>query len=323
MAYAQPAPGGYADVSGGGYAYPGPSVAAGAAPQPAPPAVEPSYAPPAAEEPYAESPAPEQPAPLMSSMPPSAPAGQAPPVQQQPAPPMAQPPMPLPPAAQPSPAVETPVPAVPAEPQTSASAAQPAPVAAEARPEDQAKAEEEYAKRMEEGAAAFATGDYDKARHAFVLAILATSNNLDAKLAYSITQFAIGDYHVAAILLQQVMPAHPEIVYSDFDLRERYEKKEKMAQQIETLRAFAKAHPKDVEPLLVLGFVQHFSDQRDQAKQTFTEALKLSPKETVASIFLNPPPMPQAPTTQPAARPNVTASTAVVTTQPAAGATAK
>jgi tetratricopeptide (TPR) repeat protein len=224
-----------------------------------------------------------------------------------------------------SPAVEAPASVAAAEPPATDAVVQPAPSGLggqaasgeQVKPEEQAKVEEEFAKRMDEGAEAFAIGDFDKARHAFVLAILSIPESVDAKLAYAITQFAMGDYHVAAILLRQVIPAHPEVVYSDFDLRGRYNNKEKLAQQTEALRAYVKAHPKDVEPMLVLGFVQHFSDQRDQARKTFTEALKVSPKESVASIFLKPPAM-QAPSTQAASQGTAAAPVNAPTTQPAA-----
>lgn len=307
MAYVQPPPAGYADVPQNGYAYPAPDQDAGVMPQSAPPlAAAPQQAPASFEQQYVPPPADQQLAP--------------PPAQQEqlPPPPMTQQPVPPPSEAQlpaAPPVVETPNAAT--EPQVADAAAPPATGAAQPKPEDQAKIEEEFGQRMEEGAAAFAVGDFDKARHAFVLAILAIPDSVDAKLAYAITQFAMGDYHVAAILLRQVIPAHPDVVYADFDLRERYEKKDKLGQQIEALRAFIKAHPKDVEPMLVLGFVQHFSDQRDQARRTFAEASKLAPKEAVASIFLNPPPAPVA-TTQPFPQPaaTVTAPTAVPTTQP-------
>ncbi|MGB9626935.1 MAG: hypothetical protein ACPMAQ_18940, partial [Phycisphaerae bacterium] len=272
----QPA-GAYAEAPPAGYGYGSPAAAAGAAPQaPAEAQAQPLIPPPPEQQP---SPAPagrEQP--LL--VPPASASAQ----------PSASPEAPSAEAQAPSAAVQTPA----AAPTSEAATGQ-----GQTASTDQARIEEEFGKRMEEGAAAFARGEFDKARHAFVLAILAMPDNVDAKLAYAITQFAIGDYHVAAILLRQVIPAHPEVVYSDFDLRERYEKKEKLTRQVETLRAYIKAHPGDAEAMLVLGFVQHFSGQRDEAKRTFAEVLKVSPKEAVASVFLNPPPL-QVAATQPA-----------------------
>lgn len=272
----QPA-GAYTEAPPTGYGYGSPAVAAGSAGQaPAEGEAQPLVPPPPEQQPSPPPAGREQP--LL--VPPSSSAQ-----------PSASPEAPAAEAQAPSAAVQTPA----AAPTSEAATAQ-----GQGASADQARIEEEFGKRMEEGAAAFARGEFDKARHAFVLAILAMPDNVDAKLAYAITQFAIGDYHVAAILLRQVIPAHPEVVYSDFDLRERYEKKEKLTRQVETLRAYIKAHPGDADAMLVLGFVQHFSGQRDEAKRTFAEVLKVSPKEAVASVFLNPPPL-QVAATQPAA----------------------
>jgi len=292
----QPA-GAYAEVPPTGYGYGSPAVAAGAAAQaPAQGDGQPLVPPPPEQQPS----------------PP--PAGREQPLLVPPSPASAQP------SASPeAPRTEAQAPSAAVEAPAAAPTSEPAAAQGQAASPDQARIEEEFGKRMEEGAAAFARGEFDKARHAFVLAILAMPDNVDAKLAYAITQFAIGDYHVAAILLRQVIPAHPEVVYSDFDLRERYEKKEKLTQQVDALRAYIQAHPSDAEAMLVLGFVQHFSGQRDEAKRTFSEALKVSPKEAVASVFLNPPPL-QVAATQPASQGPATVDSPA--TQPAQPPTA-
>lgn len=243
-----------------------------------------------------------------------------------------------PPAAQPTaptvveqPAVGQPAPAVPSEGVTPAQntppdAAKPADAAPtnNAEPTQTDQPSETFIKAMNDGAAAFATGDYDKARHAFVLAILNSTDrpeNIDAKLAYAVTQFALGDYHVAAMLMRQVIPENPLTVYAPFDLRERYDKKERLAKETEALQTYVKTHPADVDAMVVLGFVLHFTGQRDQARQVFADVVKIAPKDSLAAVFLNPPPPPttqptsQAPATQPASV--VPGPTAAPTTRPA------
>lgn len=159
---------------------------------------------------------------------------------------------------------------------------------------------EQFVKCMNDGAQAFAKADFHEARRLFVQATIEDPNNVDAKLAYALTQFALGEYYIAAMLLREVIPHNAYVVYSDFDLRDRYGDKKLLEKQVASLRSAVREHPKDSDLLLVLGFVEHFTGRRDEAKVTFEKALKISPDEPAAKAFLNPPPLPQAPTTQPA-----------------------
>ncbi len=158
---------------------------------------------------------------------------------------------------------------------------------------------EAFVNYMNQGATAFANGDYTNAGIAFAQALQTDPSSIDARLAYAITLFALGDYRAAAEPIRQVIPQYSEVVYSDFDLRERYGKKEQLDKQLAVLRAFVKANPDDVDAMIVLGFIEHFSGNRDSAKEVFRKALTLSPNDSVAATFLNPPPL-VPPTTQPA-----------------------
>jgi len=195
--------------------------------------------------------------------------------------------------------------APPAQPEAKAPAEQqPVEVLSEAattQPAGAAPAEpsEQFVKYMNEGAEAFAKADFHEARRLFVQATIEDPNNIDAKLAYALTQFALGEYYIAAMLLREVIPHNPYVVYSDFDLRDRYGDKNLLEKQVASLRSAVREHPKDGDLLLVLGFVEYFTGRRDEAKATFEKALKISPDEPTAKAFLNPPPLPQAPTTQP------------------------
>lgn len=215
----------------------------------------------------------------------------------------------VPPAAPAAPEVQPAAPpaqAPPAQPEVKAPPEQQAVEAPSEAPTTQpagagpAEPSEQFVKYMNEGAEAFAKADFHEARRLFVQATIEDPNNIDAKLAYALTQFALGEYYIAAMLLREVIPHNPYVVYSDFDLRDRYGDKKLLEKQVASLRSAVREHPKDSDLLLVLGFVEYFTGRRDEAKATFEKALKISPDEPTAKAFLNPPPLPQTPTTQPA-----------------------
>jgi len=253
----------------------------------------------------------------------------APPAVERPAPPPEMPgPAPATPE-QPAPAAEPQPPAAEDRPsETAAPAEEPAtqePSASEAAPEaptTQPAISEEFIRQMNTGAEAFANGKYDDARRAFAAAMTEEPDNLDARLAYAIAHFAMTDYPAAARTLREVIPANPLIVHSPFDLRQQYKNADELTRQVAKLQDYIAVHPQDVDGLVVLGFVQHFSGGREDARKTFAEVQRRSPDDAVAKAFLNPPPLPQATTqpaaatTQPSATPTAPA-TAAPTTRPA------
>jgi TolA-binding protein len=291
--------------------YAAPPVAVAAAP-PAPmplPAPAEQVAPPVVEQPVA----------------PQAPAAGPAPALEKPAPAPAAEPQPVPapaPEEQAAPAVEVPsetAPAPAAEPPSaaeSATTARPSSIGASSQaPTTQPAISEEFVKHMNAGAEAFAGGKYDEARRSFASAMATDSENVDAHLAFALAHFALGDYATTARTLREVIPAYPLIVHSQFDLRQQYKIADDLTKQVAKLRDHIKAHPKDVDAMLVLGFVQHFGGQREDARKVFAEVQRLSKDDGVAKVFVTPPPLPQA-TTQPAAATTAPAAT-TPTTRPA------
>lgn len=154
---------------------------------------------------------------------------------------------------------------------------------------------------MIEGVQLFQQGDYDGAASTFLRVTLADRHNIDATLAYAVARFATGDYQISALAVRRGVRRMPEVVNSSFDVRDRYGNLEDFETHLARLEWFVVDHPDLEDGWTVLGFIRHFSGQRDLAVETF-EGLKSMPKADLelVDIFLNAEPPVQVPQTQPA-----------------------
>jgi tetratricopeptide (TPR) repeat protein len=141
---------------------------------------------------------------------------------------------------------------------------------------------------MVSGTQAFSEGRYKEANDLFEQVAKADPQNVDAALACGVAQFASGKYDTSADSIRRGVSLFPPIVDSAFDLRERYKKVADFVDQLGKLEQFVKDNPKHLDAVLVLGFVRHFSNQRDLAQQTFRQLKKESPNDApLAETFLN------------------------------------
>lgn len=154
---------------------------------------------------------------------------------------------------------------------------------------------------MIEGVQLFQQGDYEGSASTFLRVTLADRHSIDATLAYAVARFATGDYQISALAVRRGVRRMPEVVNSSFDVRDRYGNLEDFEKHLARLEWFVVDHPDSEEGWTVLGFIRHFSGQRDLAVETF-EGLKAMPKADLelVDIFLNAEPPVQAPQTQPA-----------------------
>jgi len=157
---------------------------------------------------------------------------------------------------------------------------------------------------MFEGTQAFEAGDYETAARLFMRVALQDPDNVDATLAYAVARFATGDYSIAAIAIRRGVRAYPDVVNAPFDIRDRYASPADMDPHLTTLERFVAEHPDSVDALLVLGFVQHFSRNREAAAETFRRLAELSPSDReLAELFLNAKPLDQIEAEQEATQP--------------------
>ena len=134
----------------------------------------------------------------------------------------------------------------------------------------------------------FEKGDYEEAARSFLQAAMANPDNIDALLAYAVARFATGDYAVSAIAIRRGVGKFPGVVNAAFDVRDRYGQPEDFEPHLIRLEQFVQTHPEDVDGWLVLGFIRHFSGQRELSARTFQLVLRLSEDDVaLAEIFLN------------------------------------
>jgi tetratricopeptide (TPR) repeat protein len=230
-------------------------------------------------------------------------------------------------------AVVTPEQAAPAQAEQAAPAqteqsAAPTPDAQAQAPEQPAIPTEKLQQMMLEGTKAFAEGKYTLAADGFETVTKADPQNVDAALAHAVARFSTGEYTKSAESIRQGVSLFPPIVDTTFDLRERYTKTADFIAQARRLEEQAGRTPNDANALLVLGFVRHFSNQRDLGREAFQQLAKVSPADKeLADVFLNANSSKAAaeatsPTTAPAGATSpasaAPATGAVVTSQPSA-----
>lgn len=156
----------------------------------------------------------------------------------------------------------------------------------------QAAAIEKLDNLMRTGVEAFSSGRYEQAGQKFLEAAIEAPDMVDALLAYAVARFATGDYDASAVAIRRGIRAEPGVVDSLFDIRDRYGKLSDFNEHYGRLQQFVEVNPSDIDARVVLGFVEHFTGQRERSAKTF-EAVKLqSPADLeLADTFLGAKPM--------------------------------
>lgn len=145
---------------------------------------------------------------------------------------------------------------------------------------------------MFEGTNAFAQGDYDASARMFLQVTMQDPENADAALAYAVARFATGDYAISAIAIRRGVRKFGDVVNTGFDIRERYTNKEDFDRHFKSLVSFVSERPDNADGLMVLGFAEHFTGQRDRAMETFNDIKRRFPSDAdVADTFIKAKPL--------------------------------
>ena len=141
---------------------------------------------------------------------------------------------------------------------------------------------------ISDGTRLFHDGDYQQAANLFGRAAAADPRNADARLAYGMAEFALGDYRLAAAAIRQGVQNSPEVVNTAMDLRDNYGKVSDFDQQFERLAQRVESEPGDGDAMLVLGFVYHFVGDRTDSEQVFQQIKdQFWGDAELADLFLN------------------------------------
>lgn len=191
----------------------------------------------------------------------------------------------------------------PASPPAAPTPAEPGAVTPEEQPEDQiapqpagetqpatgqqAAAQQSVEQQMAEGMSMFAAGDYEQAGRQFLRLGLADERNIDAWLGYAVARFASRNYEPAAMAIRRAIRAFPDAVNSPVDIRQPYGQPGDFDRQAAALEDHVRAKPDDSDAWLVLGFIRHFSGQRELATRTFEVVQRRFDRDRdLADLFL-------------------------------------
>lgn len=153
--------------------------------------------------------------------------------------------------------------------------------------EDDMMTHEQLDAHMRAGVDAFAQEAFEASARFFLAVALAVPDNADAWLAYATSRFATGDYDLAAAAIRRGIRQMPEVVNSLFDLRDRYTRMAMFDQHLDNLEAYVDDDPLAPDGWIVLGFVLHFSGDREEANRVFRTVMSRFPEDgELADVFI-------------------------------------
>jgi tetratricopeptide (TPR) repeat protein len=154
---------------------------------------------------------------------------------------------------------------------------------------------EQLEQMISDGTRLFREGDYGQAADLFQRAAGADPRNADARLAYGIAEFAVGDFRLAAAAVRQGIAISPEIVNTALDLRDNYGNAGDFDRHFDRLAQRVESEPGDGDALLVLGFIYHFVGDRQDSEDVFQQIKAEGWADArLADVFLNAKPAPQS-----------------------------
>ena len=139
-----------------------------------------------------------------------------------------------------------------------------------------------YLKAMQQGNAAFRSGDYGSAARQFILAAKLNQGDPASRLHTVHALVALGHYADAVPALRRAVQLQPRLLFLPLDIRGEYGQPEDFAVHLGRLADAAETHPDDAGLWLLLGYYQFFSDAGPAAARSLSKAAELAPDDSVA-----------------------------------------
>ncbi len=137
---------------------------------------------------------------------------------------------------------------------------------------------ESHRTKMSQGLQAFAAGQYEVARSAFVLAAGMDISDPASRIHAAHACFALGRYSQAVQWLREAFGLEPRIRELPYDLRNDYGRQEDFDAHLAALKGCLEAFPKEVDPPILLGYVHYFTGNRTEAYEALCKAKPRLPK---------------------------------------------
>lgn len=139
----------------------------------------------------------------------------------------------------------------------------------------------------EQGNAAFAAGRYDEARGLYARAVMTDERDGYAKVLYAWSNFALGDYEVAAAALRRALLTTTDLVNYPMDLRTLYPDRAVLDSQADALLRFLADNPEHREVQLVWGYFLYSIGQAESAAAVFKGLAGADQNDTLLSNLRN------------------------------------
>ena len=120
-----------------------------------------------------------------------------------------------------------------------------------------------------EGNTAFRSGRYDEARQHYSKAILADERDGYAKMLYAVSNFAAGDYGVAATAIRRSLMTTQELIDYPIDVRTMYPDIMTLHGHMQRLAQHVAASPEDKDASLVLAYLHYSIGEAEPARDMF------------------------------------------------------
>jgi len=138
---------------------------------------------------------------------------------------------------------------------------------------------------VQEGLDAFARGDFEAARRAFVRAILTEPDEAQLIMLYGYAHFATGDYLVSAMAIRRATEMDATLIDQPIDLAALYRDPAVFQSHLGQLDAHLAAEPKDIDARYLAGFARFASGDPNGAGALFAECMAAAPDDTTYFIL--------------------------------------
>ena len=136
------------------------------------------------------------------------------------------------------------------------------------------------------GDAYFDDGRYMESADSYLRALTYVPNSPSVYFALADSLFAAGDYHYAAYTIRKGVTMDETLVKSDVDKRTFYKDPTLYLKQETRLEEWVKAHPRDGDAWLVLGYNRFFTKDMEGSLKAFRKVAELVPGDLASAIFL-------------------------------------
>ena len=132
----------------------------------------------------------------------------------------------------------------------------------------------------------FYEGRYREAADAFKLAAETNQGDPAARIYAAHALFGTGQYKEAVEILRRAFELEPDLIYLNYDMREDYGKRADFDRHLEGLEKAQQAFPRNLDRLILLGYVRCYSHQRDKAYEPLVKARKLDQRDELVARLL-------------------------------------